>query len=118
MSDENISFFIDDTNDNVSSEPLNVSDLLGEYDAQSEDCRMSQILNYQLNMTVQQLMKICNYYGIAKGLNKCAKDVIISILVDFELDEENATIVSRRRLLWFYIEELRNDKFMKKHVFW
>lgn len=118
MSDENISFFIDDTNNIVSSEPLNVSDLLGEYDAQSEDCRMSQILNYQLNMTVQQLMRICNYYGISKGLNKCAKDVIISILVDFELHDENATIVSRRRLMWFYIEELRNDKFMKKHVFW
>jgi hypothetical protein len=117
MSDENISFFIDDTNTNV-SEPLNVSDLLGEYDAQSEDCRMSQQLNYQLNMTVQQLMRICNYYGIAKGLNKCAKDVIISILVDFEFDDKNSEIVSRRRLMWFYIEELRNDKFMKKHVFW
>jgi hypothetical protein len=118
MSVENISFFIDDTSTNVSSEPLNVSDLLDKSDAQSEDCRMSQILNYQLNMTVHQLLKICNYYGIAKGLNKCAKDVIISILVDFEFDEENENIVSRRRLLWFYIEELRNDKFMKKHVFW
>jgi hypothetical protein len=118
MSDENISFFIDDTNDNVSSEQLNVSDLLDKSDAQSEDFRMSQILNYQLNMTVHQLLKICNYYGISKGLNKCAKDVIISILVDFELDEENENIVSRRRLMWFYIEELRNDKFMKKHVFW
>jgi len=117
MSDENISFFIDDTNTNV-EEPFDVSDLLGECDTQSEDCSMSQQLNYQLNMTVQQLMRICNYYGIAKGLNKCAKDVIISILVDFEFDDKNSEIVSRRRLMWFYIEELRNDKFMKKHVFW
>jgi hypothetical protein len=118
MSDENISFFIDDTNNNVSSEPLNISDFLDKSDAQSEDFRMSQQLNYQLNMTVHQLLKICNYYGIAKGLKKCAKDVIISILVDFEFDEENEDIVSRRRLMWFYIEQLRNDKFMKKHVFW
>ena len=71
-----------------------------------------------LKRIIHQLLKICNYYGIAKGLNKCAKDVIISILVDFEFDEENENIVSRRRLMWFYIEELRNDKFMKKHVFW
>jgi hypothetical protein len=120
MTDENISFFFDDV-DTIKlneDEPMNVSDLLGEYENQTEDCRMSQILNYQLNMTVQQLMRICNYYGIAKGLNKCPKDVLVSILVDFESDETNATVVSQRRLMWFYIEELRNDKFMKKHVFW
>ena len=116
--DENISFFIDDTSTNVSSEQLNVSDLLGDYENQTEDYKMSQQLNYQLNMTVQQLLRICSYYGIAKGLNKCAKDIIISIIVEFESDEENATVVSRRRLMWRYIEELRNDKFMKKHVFW
>ena len=117
MSDENISFFIDDTNTNV-EEPFDVSNLLDKYDAQTEDYKMSQQLNYQLNMTVQQILRICNYYGIAKGLNKCAKDFLISILVDFESNEENSEIVSRRRLMWRYIEELRNDKFMKKHVFW
>ena len=120
--DENISFCIDDTDVNGAKlnegEPMNVSSLLGEYENQTEDCRMSQILNYQLNMTVQQLLRICNYYGIAKGLNKCAKDFLVTILVDFEENEKNATIVSQRRLMWFYIEELRNDKFMKKHIFW
>jgi hypothetical protein len=122
MTDENISFFIDDTDVNGTkvneSEQLNVSNLLGEYENQTEDYRMSQLLNYQLNMTVQQLLRICSYYGIAKGLNKCAKDILVTILVDFEENEKNATIVSQRRLMWFYIEELRNDKFMKKFVFW
>jgi hypothetical protein len=117
MSDENISFFIDDTNTNM-TEPFDVSNLLGEYENQTEDYKVSQQLNYQLNMTVQQILRICNYYGIAKGLNKCAKDVLISILVEFESNEKNSEIVSRRRLMWRYIEELRNDKFMKKHVFW
>lgn len=120
MADENISFFIDDMNTTKVNEyePMNVSDLLGEYENQTEDSRMSLILNYQLNMTVQQILRICNYYGISKGLNKCPKDVLVTILVEFEENEENAVIVSQRRLMWFYIEELRNDKFMKKHIFW
>jgi hypothetical protein len=116
MVHENISFLIE-TNV-VENEPINVSDLLGEYENQMVDSRMSHFLNYQLNMTVQQILRICNYYGIAKGMNKCAKDVLITILVDFEENESNSSIVSQRRLMWLYMEHLRNDKFMKKHVIW
>lgn len=116
---ENISFCIDDDTV-VSNTELDVSQFLGNTDLDTDDHKTSIMLNYQLNMTVRQLLQICDYYGIAKGLktNKCTKDEIICLLVDFEENLENYEIVSRRRLMWFYIEELKNDKFMKKFIFW
>jgi hypothetical protein len=117
---ENISFCIDDTSE-MNAE-LDVSQFLGyqESDADADDDMTSIMLDYQLNMTVRQLLQICDYYGIAKGLktNKSTKDEIICLLINFENTAENYEIVSRRRLMWFYIEELKNDKLMKKYIFW
>ena len=127
MDNDNISFFIDDTNIN-DGEQHNISNLLGDdnehhsgnFIVYSEDLIESNILNYQMNMTIRQLLQICDYYGIVKGMrmNKCSKDMIINILVDYETNTDNYEIVTQRRLMWFYINELRNDKFMKKHIFW
>jgi hypothetical protein len=116
---ENISFCIDDAAV-ASNTELDVSQFLGGPESDAADRKASFMLNYQLNMTVRQLLQICDYYGIAKGLktNKCTKDEIICLLVDFEDTAENYEIVSRRRLMWFYIEELKNDKLMKKYIFW
>ena len=113
MTDENISFFIDDANVH-DFQSANISDFL----ADGGDYKVSQMLNYQLNLNVKQLLRICDYYGISKRVNKCTKDCIISALVEFEENQDNNDVVSRRRLMWFYIEELKNDKLMKKFVFW
>jgi hypothetical protein len=114
IDDENISFCIDDTP--AINVELDVSQFLGDTD----DHKTSIILNYQLNMNVRQLLQICDYYGISKGLGRrgVAKIYIICLLVDFEENVENYSIVSQRRLMWFYIAELKNDKFMKKFLFW
>jgi hypothetical protein len=114
MSSDNISFSFDDTNENNCA-LIDVSNFLD-----NEDLRVTQILNYHLNMNVKQLLQICDYYGISKGLksNKRTKDEIIHLLVDFEDIDTNYEIVCKRRLMWFYIDELRGDKFMKKHIFW
>ena len=73
-----------------------------------------------MNFTVKELMLICEYYGISKDLksNKCNKNEIIFFLVKFENDHINEDIVSKRRNMWFYINEIKNDKFMKKYVLW
>ena len=69
---------------------------------------------------MKELLLICNYYGISKQLkiNKCNKDLIVQVLVDFETNYENIDIVSKRKNLWFYMNELKNDKFMKKYLLW
>ena len=81
---------------------------------------MPQMVHYNENFTVKELLLICEYYGLAKDIksNKCNKEEIINILVSFESDEVNSEIVLKRQNMWFYINELKNDKFMKKYVLW
>jgi hypothetical protein len=76
--------------------------------------------DYELNCTIKQLLLICDYYDITKKfqLNKKSKDIIISKLVDFENDPENNIIVVDRKKYWFYMTELKRDKFMKKYILW
>ena len=67
---ENIYFCIYDETV-VSNTELDISQLLGDIDTVSDDHKSSIMLNYQLNMTVRNLLQICDYYGIAKR-NKSA----------------------------------------------
>ena len=77
-------------------------------------------MNYNENYNIKELLLICDYYGFAKKLKyyKYKKEEIIKILVTFELNPQNNDIVNKRQNMWFYINELKNDKFMKKYVLW
>ena len=78
------------------------------------------MINYQENFTVKELLIICDYYGLSKELkqSKCNKEQIIEILVSFESDPNNSDIIFKRQNMWFYMNELKNDKFMKKFLIW
>ena len=86
----------------------------------NDDLVFPKMVNYNENFTVKELLIICDYYGFAKELknSKCNKEQIIEILVSFESDPINDDIVNKRQTLWFYIGQLKNDKFMKKYVLW
>lgn len=126
---ENISFLLEPNNevfDDVNS-VINIDDYLQEINDEindhaynDDDLVIPKIINYNENFTVKELLLICEYYGISKELksNKCNKEVIINFLVDFESNCMNIQIVLKRQKLWFYINELKNDKFMKKYVLW
>lgn len=125
--DENIHFFLDDIIDtnNVenSSSNFDINELLLQIEDQqlyNNELALPQIINYKENFTVKELLVICEYYGFLKEIktNKCNKEEIIEILVNFENDPINNNIVFKRQNLWFYINELKNDKFMKKYIFW
>jgi hypothetical protein len=122
---ENINFFLNESDDFESETDLslilnNLDNLdnftSDEYDIES--IKLSKVVDYQMNYTVKQLFVICEYYGIKNLKTKCNKDEIISILVDFECDYANEEVVSKRRNMWFYINELKTDKFMKKYIIW
>lgn len=116
--DDNISFSIDEPeSDQVMT--YDMTDFLHQDDTH-QDISYSMALDYQVNFSLKQLLQICDYYGISKELKlaKCSKEFVINTLVNFELDVENAEQVTRRRTLWFYISELKNDRFMKKYIFW
>ncbi len=123
MPDSNIIMEIED--ESFLNEETNldyVNDFLNECDTENEleDLRTPLTLDYAENYTVKELLLICEYYGFAKEIkaNKLGKDLLIQCLVDYEMDSLNAVIVEKRRNMWFFINELKNDKFMKKYVLW
>lgn len=130
-SDDNIFFSVIEEDEDICE--IDFSNLLNELNtttidnlnelsnnALNENLIMSQIVNYNENYTVKELMLICEYYNFAKELkqNKCNKNQIIEFLVMFELNPINADIVFKRQNMWFYINELKKDKMMKKYVLW
>jgi hypothetical protein len=123
--EENISFFIEeDTNNNDSNFDINEI-LNSEYIFKDEDNLCANFIHYDINCTLKQLLLICQYYGIEYygtskdiRINKCNKSDVLTTLVMYENNIENLEKVNKRKKLWNYINELKNDKFMKKYVLW
>ncbi len=85
-----------------------------------DDDMYTEMVNYDMNFTVKQLLLICDYYGLMKDVrtNKMKKQDVIEQILLFENNMENYEMVIRRKELWYYINELKNDKMMKKFVIW
>ena len=116
--EENISFLIDES-ETTESEATNDKNELENANIYANfvdnDDMTPYILNYQLNFTLRQLTQICEYYNISKP-KKCNKDILIQMIIHFESDLENEDIVSSRKMMWFYMDQIKNDKYMKKYV--
>ena len=103
---------------------INFEDLLKEIETtenyDDDLLIIPNLINYSGNFTVKELLMICDYYGFAKECknNKFNKTEIIHFLIDFESNPINSEIVLKRKNMWFFINELKNDKFMKKYVLW
>ena len=83
----------------------------GDYSA---DVYMATCLDYDNNFTKKELEKIADYYKISK--RKKRKSELIEEIVLFEMSFENDFIVNRRKLLWFYMDEIKNDEFLHKYI--
>lgn len=107
-----------DINDNI----YEINKLLNEIDTNenNDDFFLPKMIYYNINFTIKELLLICEYYGFAKNLrsNKFNKEQIIQFLIDFESNPDNSEIVFKRQNMWFYINELKSDKFMKKFILW
>jgi hypothetical protein len=121
----NISFLLHEESNTNFEEEINfdMKDFLEQIekdellkDELQHDLMLPSIIHYHENFTMKELLVICDYYGLKT--NKCKKDTIVHILTNFETNYENQDIVSKRKNLWFYINELKNDKFMKKYLLW
>ena len=120
--DEHIFFAIHDkdNNNDVDLTEILMSLENTDIDENTNDLFISQVLNYEVNFNVKELMLICDYYGISKIVkaNKCNKTQIVYFVVNFENEPQNEEIVLKRKNIWFYMAEIKNDKFMKKYVLW
>jgi hypothetical protein len=134
---DNISYFFKEECDfdEMDCEEVNIINLMNEFDNMQveskttnsavpynlqEDFLFAEMNNYADNYTVKQLMHICDYYGISKEVKafKCKKQEIVNFLLVFENTDNNFEVVMKRKQLWYYINELKNDKFMKKFILW
>jgi hypothetical protein len=106
--------------ENILKEINDYSLLDCNFNGETQTFLMTKLLEYDMNYNVKQLLMICDYYGLLKEvkINKFKKQEIISFLLDFEENIENALIVYKRKQLWYFINELKNDKFMKKYILW
>ena len=121
----NITFFLDDFLDDENyskTEQIDINSFLQEFENTEvyNDLLFPQTINYIENYTVKELLLICEYYGFAKDLKnkKYNKNAIANFLVEFEINPSNNDIVFKRKNMWVNINELKNDKFMKKYVLW
>jgi len=118
---ENITFFLDDENINDCLDLNALESQLNELNMSNiqDDDIFIEMKNYELNFNVKQLMLICEYYNMKDiRTNKLKKQDVIEQIILFETDPENIEIVTKRKELWYYIDELKNDKMMKRFVIW
>ncbi len=117
---ENVSYDIKEKKAPASS--VDIESLMAEFDAKTaspaplniQDKAMALELEYSTNYTVKQLSQILDYYEISK--RKLRKDEMVQILVMFETDTQNASLVSRRKRLWANAQELREDPYFAKFI--
>jgi len=122
---ENIEFTIYETNNDYNEfdnhndlEQIQLDFQLDIESSECDDVYASKYINYNLNYTKPQLIRICNFYKLSHISTKNSKDQIINEILLFEDNSDNIAVVSKRVLFWNYINELKNDKFMKKFLMW
>jgi len=117
--DENVSFFLlDNELEDIADNNEDIMEMMNEFnDVQSHFNTEPQDFE---KYTVNQLMKICEYYDLLKCVKmaKYKKAEIILAIFAFEEDIQNYEIVEARRKMWIYMEELLADKKMRKYILW
>lgn len=81
---------------------------------QQNDVVLAMELDYTTNYNVKELGLILDYYEISK--RKMRKDEMVQTIILFEDEKDNIAEVERRKMLWSYINELKNDKFFSKYI--
>ena len=127
MSRKNLSYsLIEKKNDSVV--PITYQDLLKQVDEDAEkathldtadtnfnmDEYIALEMDYNENYKKKELERIADYYEISK--RKKRKQKLIEDIVIFEKDETNKEITERRKLLWYYMEEINNDNYLSKFL--
>ena len=115
----NLSFSLEEVAEDTSA-PVTYNELVHDVDLLEMtsdlqlDCHVAQEINYSTNFTRKDLDRIADYYSISK--RKKLKDELIQEIILFETDPENIEIVYRRKKLWSYMEEIKDDKYLRKFL--
>tara|TARA_B100001063_G_C16769292_1_gene560543 strand:- start:406 stop:810 length:405 start_codon:yes stop_codon:yes gene_type:complete len=99
---------------NIESEKKETEYMENMWDDNLANEFITQQFYYSDNFTLKELHHIANYYDISK--RKKRKNELIDDIIAFELDTENTEIVETRKRLWFYLNEIKNDKYLSKFI--
>ena len=135
---ENLSYDVKEVLDNKSkisceslyNEFINNDEITDPRDSfLNEELDMSYALSieYNMNYKVSDLTPIMEYYELDIKIHRDPtdekskkrtkkKEELIQDIVEFEMDEANKITVDRRKCLWFYMQELKDDKFLHKYI--
>jgi hypothetical protein len=122
---ENVSYDIEENGNPNKS--VDIAELMAEIDEKHDivkdqksvngmpsDTSFALELEYSTNYTVKSLGQILDYYDVSK--RKMRKDEIVQMLIMFEEDPINMEIVEKRKRMWSYVEELKEDKYFSKYI--
>jgi len=121
----NISFLLVDSIQEL--QPNNINQLMNDFqninyknDYFEENELYKELSIFYSDKSVNQLLKICDYYNLTKyiKMSKYKKNEIVNAIILFEMDSINNITVTKRQKLWYYMEELINDKYMKTYIIW
>ena len=120
---QNVSYDIEENRN--PNESVNIEELMAEIDERHDvvkdkkrvtgmpsDTSFALELEYSTNYTVKSLGQIFEYYEISK--RKLRKDEMVQMLIMFEEEPVNTEIVEKRKRMWSYVEELKEDKYFSK----
>ena len=96
---------------NKDAETITLQTSISEFDMSDY---VAAELDFRENYTKKQLDKIADYYQISK--RKKRKNELIEEIVIFEKDISNYNITERRKTLWFYMSEIKNDNYLSKFL--
>ena len=118
MGDENLSItlkeLVSNKKDTTYNELVDIVNLMEQHTEPDMEDFVAIEVHFQTNFTKPQLEKIAEYYKISK--RKKRKDELIQDIVIFEIDPNNMEIVFRRKKLWSYIKEIKEDRYLSKFL--
>ena len=84
-----------------------------DFDFFKMDCATAISFDYEMNYTIKQIRHIAGYYGI-----KCRsrKADMIQDIVAFETDASNLETIAQRKRMFYYMDTLKNDDYVKSFV--
>jgi hypothetical protein len=85
-----------------------------EEDKDDEATELDQLSLF--DKSAKQLAIICEYYGLLKS--KLKKQEMIEKILQFENDSLNKTVMTTRYKIWSVMDNLKQDKIMKKYIIW
>ena len=96
---------------------INFDDLINDIrNSICNDHKLALETDYNTNYSVKQLKQIITYYEIQLDKRNLKKKELINEIIIFELDNDNKNIVNKRKQLWFYMKQLKEDKCLNKFI--